>query len=107
MKEDRLEDLLKDSLLKTSDDFTDQLMGKVSKMHMQKIRLRLNALIVSVIACFGSGAFLIIRFGIQLNAFGFSLDMPKIAPLVGIGFVGLVILLHLTNLSRMISSSIE
>ncbi len=107
MKEDRLEDLLKDSLLKTSDDFTDQLMEKVSSENMRKIRLRLNALIVSVIACFGSGTFLVIRFGVQLNAFGFSLELPKIAPLVGIGFIGLVVLLHLTNLSRVISSSGE
>lgn len=104
MKEDPIEKLLKESIVKTSDEFTDELMGKLVIKQMLKVRSRLYILIASVIACLGGGTYLMIRFGGQLKAFGLSFELPKIAPLVVIGFIGLVVLMHLSNLIRTISS---
>ncbi len=101
MNEDKLKELLKESLVNTSDDFMDQLMESLRKKQIKQIQLRLNLLIFSVIAFFGVGAYLISRFGIGFTIFGYSLDLPKIGPLSIIVIVGCLIVSHIFHLIRM------
>ena len=103
MKEERIANLLKESMLKTSDGFTDQLITKIVTRQLQRMRLKLIVLVGVVIACFDIGAWVLFKFGFQIDAFGISLELPEIGSLVIMGVVGSMTLLHLSNLLRMTS----
>ena len=105
MKEDAIGKLLKESVIKTSDGFADELMKKHMTRQLQKMRQKLFALAGAVIACFGTGAWVLYRSGFQIDAFGVSLELPELGPLIIMGIVGCLTLLHLSNLLQMMKDS--
>ena len=107
MKESKLDDLLKESLLETSSGFTDQLMEKLVEKHMLKFRQRLYVLVGCVIVLFGGGAFIVTRFYTGFNAFGVISELPKIGPFVLMVFIGLLVLMHLRRLIKWTQHSSE
>jgi len=105
MKEDSLKDLLKESFVQPSEGFTDRLMHKVIDKKMQKLRVRLYVLIASVATLFGGSAFVLAKYGVRLSTMGYSLELPKLAPLVAISLGGFMLVLYLIQLVQSTSST--
>ena len=101
MKEDKLEQLMKESLVHTSDDFTNQLLGKVAKRESIAIRKKLYILLICVTLFFSTVILLVIRTGFQFSFLGTAIEISPTGPLAVVGLLGCLTILHLSHLVRL------
>ncbi len=101
MKNDTIQDLIRESRLKTSDGFTDELMEALDRQIQQKMNTRLYALIAGAGLLFCIVVYALIISGFRIEAFGLSINLPKVLTMLGITIVGYITISHLITLSRL------
>ncbi len=100
MKKDNIEDLLKESRLETSDDFSIETMRKLDEVLSRRMKVRLYLLMSFVSLILVAFVGFLIYTGFEISMFGEIIALPKVASMVVFSILGFLILNHLVILKN-------
>ncbi|MCR9253219.1 MAG: hypothetical protein NXI20_22590 [bacterium] len=100
MKKDIIEDLLKESRLETSDDFSIETMRKLDEVLSRRMKVRLYLLMSFVSLVLVAFVVFLIYTGFEIKMFGEIIALPKVASMVIVSILSYLVLGHLSILKK-------